>query len=387
VRCGYFDAGLCRSCTHLLVPYVDQLAAKDAAARAALAARPGLVWLPPVPSPEAGFRNKAKMVVGGTVEEPTLGILDTDGRGVDLRGCGLYSPRMHALLPALAGLVTQARLTPYDVPARRGELKHLLVTESPAGELLVRWVLRTTESMPRLRKHLPDFLAEHPEVAVVSANLQPEHKAVLEGPEEVLLTDRATLRVEVGGPGGVALHLGPRSFFQTNTDVAAALYRQAREWADEVAPRSVLDLYCGVGGFALHLAAPGRRVHGVEVSEQAVASARVAAAELGVEATFEAADATAVPAALADVDLVVVNPPRRGLGPELCATLEASGAATVVYSSCHSATLARDLAALPSYAAERARVLDMFPHTDHHEVIVLLRRISRAGRVSRPGAG
>ncbi|MDO9456419.1 23S rRNA (uracil(747)-C(5))-methyltransferase RlmC [Nocardioides sp.] len=379
MQCGYFDAGLCRSCTHLLTPYVDQLAAKDARARAALDGHPGMAWLPPVASAEAGFRNKAKMVVAGTVEAPTLGILDTDGRGVDLRSCGLYSPTVHALLPALARLVTTAGLTPYDVPSRRGELKHVLVTESPGGELLVRWVLRSTEPLPRLRKHLPALLAEHPEVVVASANLQPEHKAVLEGDEEVLLTERTTLRVEVDGIG---LHLGPRSFFQTNTAVAAALYRQAREWADEAAPASVLDLYCGVGGFALHLAAPGRRVHGVEVSEQAVASARTTASELGlVDVTFAAGDATGT--AGPDADLVVVNPPRRGLGPELCATLEASAATTLVYSSCNATTLARDLAALPSWSPRRARLLDMFPHTDHYEVIVLLDRAGRADRADR----
>lgn len=372
MRCGYFEAGRCRSCTHLLVPYADQLAAKQARAQEALAAVPGaegLAWLEPVASAEGGFRNKAKMVVGGRVEAPTLGILDTDGRGVDLRGCGLYSPTMHALLPALADIVTTAALTPYDVRARRGELKHLLVTESPAGEFLVRWVLRSTEPLPRLRKHLPALLAAHPEVVVASANLQPEHKAVLEGEEEVLLTERRTLPVDLDG---TVLHLGPRSFFQTNTAVATALYAQARAWADEVAPASVLDLYCGVGGFALHLAAPGRRVHGVEVSAQAVESARTTAAERGLEATFAVGDATALTDT--DADLVVVNPPRRGIGPELCATLEASGPATVVYSSCDARSLARDLAGLTSYDVVRARVLDMFPHTDHVEVVVLLRR-------------
>ncbi|MEO9322903.1 methyltransferase domain-containing protein [Nocardioides sp. C4-1] len=367
MRCGYFDAGACRSCTHLLTPYGDQLAAKDAHARAALP--DGVRWLAPVASAEGGFRNKAKMVVAGPVDDPTLGILDTDGRGVDLRGCALYSPAMHVLLPALAALVSTARLTPYDVPTRRGELKHVLVTESPDGEFLVRWVLRTTEALPRLRKHLPAFLAEHPEVVVVTANLQPDHKAVLEGDEEVVLTERSTLRVEVDGVG---LHLGPRAFFQTNTAVAGALYRRARAWADEVAPSSVLDLYCGVGGFALHLAAPGRRVHGVEVSEQAVASARTTAAELGLDVTFDAGDATGVTGA--DAELVVVNPPRRGLGSQLCATLERSAATTLVYSSCRVTSLARDLAALPSWVPEEAQVLDMFPHTDHYEVIVRLRR-------------
>ena len=70
----------------------------------------------------------------------------------------------------------------------------------------------------------------------------------------------------------------------------------------------------------------------------------------------------------------MVNPPRRGLGPDLCARLDGSGATTIVYSSCNAASLARDLAALPSWTPTRARVLDMFPHTGHYEVIVLLER-------------
>ncbi|GAA5146752.1 23S rRNA (uracil(747)-C(5))-methyltransferase RlmC [Nocardioides marinquilinus] len=377
MRCGYFEAGVCRSCTEIETPYAAQLATKQRHAREALAAWPDLAWLEPVASRESGFRNKAKLVVAGTVEAPTLGILDAEGRGTDLRRCGLYSPRAHTLLPALADLVTRARLTPYDVPARRGELKHLLVTESPDGEFLVRFVLRSTEALPRLERALPGLLAAHPEIAVVTANLQPEHKAVLEGEQEVVLTERATLPVAIGGPGGVVLHVGPRAFLQTNTDVAAALYAQAAAWADEVAPSSVLDLYCGVGGFALHLAAPGRRVHGVEVSEQAVAAARTSAAELGLtDVTFAAGDATAVPDLGDDLaaDLVVVNPPRRGLGAELCAALDASPATTLVYSSCHAGSLARDLARLPGWTPSRARLLDMFPHTTHYETAVLLRR-------------
>ncbi|WP_137294494.1 23S rRNA (uracil(747)-C(5))-methyltransferase RlmC [Nocardioides dongxiaopingii] len=370
MRCGYFEDGRCGSCTELRTPYDAQVAAKVEHCRRVLGDHPGLAWLPPVTSRPSGFRNKAKMVVGGTAERPTLGILDPHGHGTDLRTCGLYSPRMQALLPALADLVGRAGLTPYDVPSRRGELKHLLVTESPDGEHLVRFVLRSSEALPRLRKHLPALLAARPDVVVVSANLQPEHKAVLEGPEEVVLTERSTLRVAVND---IALHLGPQSFFQTNTEVAAALYRQAAAWADEVAPTDVLDLYCGVGGFALHLAAPGRRVLGVEVSDQAVASATTTAAELGLrDVAFLAGDATTPPDSAAD--LVVVNPPRRGLGPELCAWLERSPARTLIYSSCRAESLARDLAALPSYVAERARLLDMFPQTGHYEVAVLLRR-------------
>lgn len=367
-------------------PYAEQLAEKDAHARAALAEHPGIAWEPPVASREEGFRNKAKMVVGGTAEQPTLGILDPSGRGVDLRHCGLHEPVLHDALPALAAHVRRAGLTPYDVPTRRGELKHLLVTASPDGELMVRWVLRSTEALPRLRKHLPALAAELP-VVVASANLQPEHKAVLEGPEEVLLTEQETLPVRLEVPGSgvtgdaadrpVVLQLRPQSFFQTNTEVATALYAEARRWVRDLAPRRVWDLYSGVGGFALHLAAPDRRVVGVEISAEAVRGAQRAAALAGLEGVrFEAGDATRWAAATDEPrpDLLVVNPPRRGLGADLTAWLESSGVPHVLYSSCHAGSLARDLTALPSYAAARGRVLDMFPQTTHHEVLVLLSR-------------
>jgi len=371
VECGYYDAGACRSCTWLPTPYAEQVTAKDALARRLLAPFEDLRWSPPVTGPSERFRNKAKMVVGGTVELPTLGILDVDGRGTDLRGCGLHEPVLHDALPVLAGLVTRARLIPYDVPARRGELKHVVATSSPDGELMVRFVLRSTEALPRLRKHLPWLRERLPHLRVVSADLQPRHAAVLEGEqEEVLLGSTLPVRV-----GGFTLHLRPSGFFQTDTAVAAALYREAAAWAAEVQWRSAWDLYCGVGGFALHLAATGRPVTGVEVTAEAVAAARESATEAGVPARFEAGDATAWVARRPDVpDLVVLNPPRRGTGAELADLLERSDVQHLLYSSCNPVTLARDLAAVPSLRPVRARVFDMFPHTPHQEVLVLCTR-------------
>lgn len=373
MQCHHFDAARCRSCTWIELPYADQLAAKQERCRELVDPFGPLDWLPPVASAESGFRNKAKMAVGGTVEAPTLGILDPGGVGVDLRDCGLYPASLQAALPVLAEFVTLTRLVPYDVPTRRGELKYVLVTESPDGELLVRFVLRSSEALPRLRKHLPWLLTALPRAVVVSANLLPEHKAVLEGEQEVVLTERATLRMRVND---VDLHLRPQSFFQTNTDVAAALYRIGREWVDAAEPRSVWDLYCGVGGFALHVARPGRAVVGIETSVEAVASAEQSRADLGLaDVRFAAGDATAFAlGAGAPPDLVIVNPPRRGIGPALAGWLEDSGVRDVVYSSCNAASLARDLAAMPSLRPRRARLLDMFPQTGHYEVVVALSR-------------
>ncbi|GAA1928961.1 methyltransferase domain-containing protein [Nocardioides marmoribigeumensis] len=371
MQCGYWDAGLCRSCTWLETPYADQVAAKQRAAAAALGEW-AVEWLPPVTGPEEGFRTKAKMVVAGTVEAPTLGILAADGRGTDLRACGLHDPRLQAALPVLAALVTRAALTPYSVPERSGELKHVIVTVAPDGGLMVRLVLRSTESVARIEKHLPWLRAELPDLRVLSVNLQPAHAAVLEGEREDLLLGES-LPIGLDGADGVTLHLGPRSFFQTNTGIAAALYREAVAWTSSLEVRTVWDLYCGVGGFALHLARPGRSVHGVEVSPQAVEAARTSAAEAGVAATFEAGDATAWIEGREVADLVVVNPPRRGLGADLTAALEAARPSYLLYSSCNPATLGRDLAAMPSLVPVRARVFDMFPQTGHQEVLVLCR--------------
>jgi 23S rRNA (uracil747-C5)-methyltransferase len=371
MQCDYFDRGACRSCTLMGTPYAAQVATKVAHAQALLAAWPDAVWLPPMESSPSGFRNKAKMVVGGTWDNPTLGILDARQQGVDLTGCGILSAGLRAALAPIAAFIALARIAPYDIPTRRGELKHVLLTQSPDGELMLRFVLRSTEPLGRIRKHLPSLLADLPKLSVVTANLLPEHKAVLEGVEEIALGGGDTLPMRFGG---LVLHLRPASFFQTNTEIALGLYAQAREWIDEVAARSVWDLYCGVGGFALHVAAPGRRVYGVEVSAPAVESARLSASEAGLaDVTFAVGDATALSASDAP-DAIIVNPPRRGLGGRLCATLQASGVPTIIYSSCNAKTLAQDIAAMPAYAPRRIRLFDMFPQTDHSEVMVLLTR-------------
>jgi len=373
VHCEYFTRGVCRSCALLDQPYAAQLADKERHCRELLAAHSGITWLPAVASAESGYRNKAKMVVTGTSDRPVLGILDPEGAGVDLRDCPLYPEPLRAAFPALADLIGRAGLTPYDVAGRRGELKYLLVTLSPDEELMVRFVLRSTEPLARLRKHLPGLLAALPAVRVASVNVQPVHQAVLEGDREILLTDTATLPMRLNG---LRLLLRPQSFFQTNTEVAAALYRQAAAWVDDAAPSSVWDLYCGVGGFALHCADGVRDVVGVEVSAEAVASAVASRDLAGLErATFVADDATAFALrAATSPDLVVVNPPRRGIGPELAGWLERSQVSHVVYSSCNAASLARDLATMPSLRPRAARVLDMFPQTAHYEVVTLLER-------------
>lgn len=388
-QCDYFERGVCRSCTLIETPYARQLSEKEARCRSLLPGVPEEAWLPSVAGGVRGFRNKAKLVVGGKPGRVTLGILGPDQRGVDLRECLIQSPKIHAVIPGIARFLEQTNLAPYDVPGRRGELKFVHVTSSPDGQLMVRFVVRSAHAADRIAQLTPRLTELVPNIEAASINLLPEHKAVLEGEEErALIGSSLTMRL-----GPISLHLLPRSFFQTNTPVARALYAQAAEWVAESAPRSLWDLYCGVGGFALHCApaagsgsgpssttspvpaATRVEITGVEISEAAVASAERSAREAGLDARFIAADATAFALAATEVpELVIVNPPRRGIGAELAGWLESSRVDRVIYSSCNPESLARDLAAMPGFTVRSARVFDMFPHTGHLEVMVLLER-------------
>lgn len=371
--CHYFEAGRCRSCTLIETPAAQQLHDKEQRCRALLPGVPEQAWLPSVPGGVRDFRNKAKLVVGGRPGRVTLGILGPDGTGVDLRDCLIQQPAIRTAIPHLARFIEDTGLPPYDVPKRRGELKFVHVTVSPADELMLRFVVRSEQALEVLRNSLPRLRRAVPAATVVSVNLLPEHKAVLEGEHEELLLG-SSLAMDTGA--GFALHLRPQSFFQTNTEVARALYAQAAEWVGLAGPSSLWDLYCGVGGFALHCAGAVPSVLGVEISEEAVRSARRSAREAGIAARFEAGDATAFALGSDEVpEAVIVNPPRRGIGGQLAAWLKAADGIThVVYSSCNPESLATDLAAMPAFVVREARVFDMFPHTRHLEVAVLLER-------------
>lgn len=376
MNCDYFDAGVCRSCTLLETPYAVQLAQKQEEVRSLLAPFGEAQWLRPLPSSEENFRNKAKIVVGSSSDQPTLGIIDRAGRGIDLRHCNLYDPAITAAFPVLDELIRAASLTPYDVPKRKGELKNILVTVSANGKLMIRFVLRSKKLLVPIRSRI-DWLQERlPNLAVISVNLLREHVALVEGSEEIILSERTTLPMQVND---LTLHLRPQSFFQTNTEIAAGLYRQGQEWVRQTSPASLWDLYCGVGGFALHAAQvlpESSEVTGIELSGEAIESARRTVAEYGLtNLEFFAGDATEFALQQGSVpEMLVVNPPRRGIGHKLATWIEKSRIDQVIYSSCNAKSLAKDLESMPSLKPVTSRLVDMFPHTAHYETIVLLQR-------------
>ncbi len=374
MQCALFDAGRCRSCEWIAQPLPLQLSAKMDHLRALLAPFAVESWCEPVRGPEQGFRNKAKMVVSGSVEKPLLGMLHRDGTPEDLTACPLYPETFAPVFAALKPFIARAGLTPYNVARKRGELKYLLLTESLLdGGMMLRFVLRSEAKVEQLRAALPALQAQLPQLKVISVNIQPVHMAIMEGEREIFLTDQQALAENFNG---VPLAIRPQSFFQTNPAVASQLYATARDWVRQLPVNHMWDLFCGVGGFGLHCATPEMKLTGIEIAPEAIACATQSAEALGLHNLhFQALDSTRFATAQASVpDLVLVNPPRRGIGAELCDYLSRMAPPWIIYSSCNAQTMAKDVAALADYRVARVQLFDMFPHTAHYEVLTLLIR-------------
>jgi 23S rRNA (uracil747-C5)-methyltransferase len=310
------------------------------------------------------------------VERPVFGMVQRNGEAVDQCHCPLYPASFQPVFAALRPFIARAGLTPYNVARKRGELKYLLLTGSSQGGMMLRFVLRSTTKLAQLRAALPELQQQLPQLTVISANIQPVHMAILEGEQEIALTPAQSLAENFNG---VPLWIRPQSFFQTNPQVASTLYATARQWVQQLPVTSMWDLFCGVGGFGLHCATPEMTLTGIEISAEAIKCAQRSAQMMGLEKVqFAALDSTefatgrdAVP------QLVLVNPPRRGIGAELCDFLSQMAPDYLLYSSCNPQTLAEDVARLNDYQISKVQLFDMFPHTAHFEVLALLTRQPR----------
>ena len=374
MQCALFNADRCRSCQWIEQPISEQLAAKMADLHTLLADFSVAEWCAPVSGPEQGFRNKAKMVVSGSVEKPLLGMLHRDGTPEDLTDCPLYPETFAPVFAALKPFIARAGLTPYNVARKRGELKYVLLTESQKeGGMMLRFVLRSQSKLEQLRAALPWLQAQLPQLKVITANIQPVHMAIMEGEQEIFFTEQQALAETFNG---VPLWIRPQSFFQTNPTVASSLYATARDWVRALPVKHMWDLFCGVGGFGLHCATPEMTLTGIEIAPEAIACAKQSAAELGLEKLhFQALDSTQFATAQGEVpQLVLVNPPRRGIGKALCDYLSEMAPEFIVYSSCNAQSMAKDFTHLAGYQVAKVQLFDMFPHTAHYEVLTLLVR-------------
>ena len=352
------------------------------------------------------YRNKASMPVstgglvtqkGGIVQpvhEPRIGFYRAKTHEVvDCEDCWLQSEPAMAAAAALRRFMEEDHITSYDPRWDKGLMRHLIVrTAVGTGEVMVILVIngKAIPNAPKLVRMLDEAIAEIPvyedgPLAGVAFNLESVvvniHKSkTLEGQilgeECITIAGKPTITEEVGG---LQFEISPLSFYQVNRRQAERLYELAIAGAEIQKTDTVLDLYCGVGTITLAMAKAAGRVIGVEVEPQAVADARDNAQRNGVQnAEFFCGDAGQAARSLREQgltpDVVVVDPPRKGLSPDVIRVLAQMSPRKIAYISCDPATLARDVALLKEqgFRLLGARAVDMFPRCAHVETVVLL---------------
>jgi 23S rRNA (uracil1939-C5)-methyltransferase len=375
--------GACGGCVLQHLDYAAQLAWKRTRVRRALSTYPPLAGAdvrPPVASPRAlGYRNRSKLVAARAGGRLVLGAYAPRSHDVvDTAGCRIAQPPLDDTAGALRGLLAEAGVAPYDEHTLTGDLRHVVLQANHDGAVLATWVTRRpladAPALARAFRHV------RPEVIGVVEHTNPERgNAIFDaaGPSRVL--DGAPALEETLDVGGrsLRLRLSAGAFFQANRDVAALAYADIVAALAPAAGERVADVYSGVGGIALLLAASAAEVTGIESHPGAVADATASATANGLgNARFVAGDAAAALAAVERADLVVVNPPRKGCAPAVLDGIARLAPRAIGYLSCDPDTLARDLAVLAArgFHIESVTPFDMLPHTPHVEALALLRR-------------
>ncbi len=335
---------------------------------------------PILPSPkERGYRNSAKLVVAGKSGEPLIGIYRKNSHEVvDIADCPLHQPLINKVVHAVKAGIKKGKVPIFSARSGNGLLRYLAVRVSEeTGRAMVVFI--TAERSYNEIHHLAKYVtAAVPEVAVVVQNVNCSTGNVIFGQKDYFLTKDASL---VDSIGSVRFSISPRSFFQINSGGARLIYEQVRELAQLSGTEKVLDLYCGVGGISFFLAGQAREVVGIETIEPAVADAEKNAALNGItNCRFIAGDAVHHLAELArdgaKVDLIVLNPPRKGCDVNVLHQAAQLAPRRMIYVSCSPRSLAQDLSILfnVGYVPRTIQPIDMFPQTPHMETVALLEK-------------
>ena len=372
-------AKLCGGCDFWHMDYEEEARLKADRVRQALNRIGGetLEAVPILAAPDCkGYRNKAQYPVSSQKSRVFAGFFKAGTHQVvENDRCLILPEETDRVKKLVVDYVNHYRITAYDETTGKGLLRHIYVRRGAvSGQVLVCLVINGRklphpETLIEKLKAVPGFTS-----LVLSVNTKPGNT--------VLGDDYITLY----GPGyiedtlcGLQFRLSSRSFYQVNHHQAQRLYEAAIAQAQITKKDLVLDLYCGVGTITLAMAKAAGKVIGVEVVEQAVLDARENAARNGIEnAEFFCADAGKAALELEEKgvtpDVVVVDPPRKGLNADAIEAMARMQPKRIVYVSCDPATLARDVALLKEkgYQVTSAQAADLFPRCAHVESIVCL---------------
>ena len=376
------SARQCGGCQLQAVSYEEQKVFKEKKLRGHLERIGGFTEFPMEPligmDDPYHYRNKAQFPVGRNKE----GRIVTGfyaGRThaiIENRDCALGIPQNKDVLDRVIAHMEKYNIAPYDEATGKGLVRHIFVRYGFfTGELMVSLIING-QDLPHQRE-LVEKLCEIPGMTSISLNMNKKRSNVILGDKVKTIWGKEYITDKIGD---ISYEISPLSFFQVNPQQTWKLYSKALEYADLHGEETVWDLYCGIGTISLFLAQKAKFVRGVEIVPAAIEDAKrnaqinhienveffVGKAEEVLPREYEKNGVYA--------DVIVVDPPRKGCDAMLLKTILKMQPKRVVYVSCDSATLARDLRFLCDNGYELKKVcgVDQFPQTVHVETVVLL---------------
>lgn len=318
-------------------------------------------------------RNKDGNIVTGFYAGRTHDIVEQED-------CLLGVEENREILSIIRNFMEEYKIEPYNEETHRGLVRHVLIRKGfQTGEIMVCLVINGRK-LPG-QQALTECLMDIPGMASISLNVNQEKTNVILGKEIINLWGEGHITDYIGA---VRYRISPLSFYQVNPVQTELLYGTALEYAGLTGNETVWDLYCGIGTISLFLAQKAKQVYGVEIVPQAIDDARenarlnhmenveffVGKAEEVLPEQYERNQIYA--------DVIVVDPPRKGCDEKCLETIVKMSPKRVVYVSCNSSTLARDVKYLEErgYRTERVRCVDMFPHSGHVETVCLLSKLN-----------
>ena len=378
------SARQCGGCQLQAVSYEEQKVFKEKKLRGHLERIGGFCDLPMEPligmDEPYHYRNKAQFPVGRNKEDRIITGFYA-GRThaiIENRDCALGIPQNKEILDIVIAHMEKYGITSYDEMTGKGLVRHIFVRYGFfTGELMVCLIING-QDLPH-QKELIEKLREIPGMTSISLNINKKRSNVILGDKVKTIWGQEYITDKIGD---ISYEISPLSFFQVNPKQTWKLYSKALEYADLHGEETVWDLYCGIGTISLFLAQQAKFVRGVEIVPAAIDDAKRNAQINNIENVefFVGKAEEVLPREYEKngvyADVIVVDPPRKGCDEMLLKTILKMQPKRVVYVSCDSATLARDLRFLCDNGYELKKVcgVDQFPQTVHVETVVLLGR-------------
>lgn len=326
-----------------------------------------------------GYRNKAQIPVRKINDQLQTGFFRKNSHElIPLEHFYIQDPKIDEAIIKIRDIMRKYGVKPYNESDNTGNLRHIVVRRGYYNkEMMVVLITRTAKLFPS-SKIIPDIVAALPEVVSIVQNVNPKKTNVIFGEETILLYGEDKMMDTIFD---LKFEISARSFYQVNPLQTEVMYSKVKEFAALTGKEIVVDAYCGIGTIGLTLAKEAKQVYGIEVIEEAVENAESNAILNNIEnTTFTCGLVEEVLPKMLEQeiqpDVVIIDPPRKGLEVTLIDTLIETKPKRIIYVSCNPATLARDIALLVEggYEVKEIQPVDNFPQTTHIESVSLLEK-------------